>query len=191
MSVKIGIIIASNRPTRSGPKIADWFLSQVKDTKGVEFELIDLAEVNLPFLDEPNLPAMGNYKHEHTKKWGAKIAALDGFVLVTTEYNHGYPAALKNALDFLYHEWSRKPVAFVGYGALGAVAAIEQLVDVTARLGMVPLLSTTTLIIDVWAAFDEEGNFNEANLRGSKPSKLMENLVWWAETLKPARAKSA
>lgn len=187
MSVKIAVIVSSNRPTRVGGKVADWFYDQVKDTQDVEFELIDLAEVKLPYLDEPKSPMMGDYQSEHTKKWSKQIAAFDGYILITPEYNHGYNAVLKNALDTLYHEWANKPVAFVGYGVLGAAASIEQLVNVTAQLNMVPLVSKATKLIDVWAIFDEEGEFNQATLRGSKPEDLMENLVWWAKTLKAAR----
>lgn len=189
MSLKIAVIVGSNRPTRLGPKVADWFMDQVKDTPDVEFELIDLAEVNLPLLDEPLSPMMGQYSHDHTKKWAAKINKMDGFILVTAEYNHGYTAILKNALDYLHAEWAKKPVAFVGYGVLGAAAAVEQLVNVTAQLNMVPLPSSAVKVIDSWGAFDEEGNFSEGNLRGANPQKLMENLVWWARTLKAARAQ--
>lgn len=186
MSLKIGVIIGSNRPTRNGEKIAAWFMEQVKDTPEVEFQLIDLAEIDLPFLDEPNVPALGNYQKESTQKWSALIEPLDGFVLVAAEYNHGYTAVLKNALDTLYSEWAKKPVAFVGYGALGAVAAIEQLVNITAQLGMVPQPSTAVKVIQSWGAFDDEGQFDESLVHG-KIAGLVANLVWWAQVLQAAR----
>ncbi len=187
MALKIGVIIGSNRPTRLGDKVAQWFMNQVKDTPGTTFEIIDLKEVNLPYLDEPKLPSQGDYQHEHTKKWGTLLAQYDGFVLVTPEYNHGYSAPLKNALDTAYAEWARKPVAFVGYGSLGASAAIEQLVNVTAQLHMVPQPATAIKFIDAWALVNEDGSLNEANRRGSDVPKLLENLLWWTQTLKSAR----
>lgn len=186
MSIKIGVIVGSNRPNRIGLKVGKWFIDQVKDTPDVKFILIDLAEVNLPFLDEPKLPSQGDYVQEHTKAWSQIIAPLDGFVLVTAEYNHGYPANLKNAIDFLYAEWAHKPVAFVGYGSMGAASAIEQLVNVVAQLNMVPNLSTSVRIIDGRTAIAEDDSVNAANVRGN-PTRLVENLVWWAKVLKPAR----
>jgi NAD(P)H-dependent FMN reductase len=184
--IKIGVIVGSNRPNRMGRKVADWFMEQVKDTPNVEFQLIDLQEVGLPFLDEPKLPAQGDYVQEHTKRWSKIIAPLDGFVLVASEYNHGYAANLKNALDFLHAEWAKKPVAFVGYGSMGAVASIEQLVNITAQLNMVPSPSTAVKIIDAWSALDEAGNVKPEHVRG-KIDGLIDNLTWWAEALKKVR----
>lgn len=183
MSVKIGIVIASTRPTRVGKKVADWFHSQIKDSQDVELEIIDLLEENLPFLSEPESPASGNYEQESTKKWSAKISGLDGFIFVTPEYNHAYPAPLKNAIDTLFHEWNKKPAAFVGYGGLGGGRAIEQLIPVVARVGMVPLATTTFNVLNVWTAFDENGNIKDENTMGNI-EKLVENLVWWTNQLK-------
>jgi NAD(P)H-dependent FMN reductase len=189
MSLKIGVIVGSTRPVRVGRKVADWFIEQVKSIDGMEFELIDLADVKLPFLDEPKLPAQGDYVNQHTKDWSATIGAFDGFVFVTPEYNHSFPASLKNAIDSLYAEWAKKPVAFVGYGVMGATAAIEQLVNVTAQLQMVPIVSKAIKLIDGRAILDESGNVNEAVLRGSKIEDSMADLKWWAEVLKAARGK--
>lgn len=183
MSVKIGIVIASTRPTRVGKKVTDWFHSQIKDAADVEFEIIDLLEENLPFLSEPESPASGKYEQESTKKWSAKISVLDGFIFITPEYNHGYPAPLKNAIDTLFHEWNKKPAAFVGYGGLGGGRAIEQLIPVVARVGMVPLATTTFNVLNVWSAFDDAGNIKEENTMGNK-EKLVESLVWWANQVK-------
>lgn len=183
MSTKIGIIVGSTRPTRVGRTIADWLYNQVKDTPDVSFDIIDLKEVNLPFLDEPGLPSAGNYQNEHTKKWGEKIAQYDGYIFVTPEYNHGIAAPLKNAIDTIHAEWDRKPVAFVGYGALGGARAIEQLVQVTAQINMVPLPSSAINIIDVWAAIDDQGQVRPENMRG-KVDNLTDKLVWWTNVLK-------
>lgn len=186
MNIKIAVIIGSIRPNRVGDKIANWFMNQVKDIEGVEFSLIDLSSENLPFLNEPDLPANGNYQQPSTKKWAEKILQYDGFVFVVPEYNHGYAPALKNAVDTLYKEWAKKPVAFIGYGSLGGVRAVEQLVQVTTQINMVPLPSTQINIIDIWSAVNEDGDLNTNNIRGTT-EKLLDNLLWWAKMLKEAR----
>jgi NAD(P)H-dependent FMN reductase len=129
---------------------------------------------------------MGEYELEHTKKWSAVIKPLDGYVWVTPEYNHGYSAPLKNAIDTLYHEWSRKPVAFLGYGGLGGTRAIEQLITVAARIDMAPISAATLHVIDVWSAFDESGKLKPESVYGHVP-KVVDKLNWWATTLKTAR----
>src|SRR6266436_2722314 len=129
--IKIGIVIGSTRPGRKAEVVARWAFDIARKRRDAEFELVDIAEFNLPLLDEP-MPAMfGQYSHDHTRVWSAKIASLDGYVFVTPEYNHGTSAALKNAIDFLFHEWSNKAAGFVGYGGAGGVRAVENL-----RLGM-------------------------------------------------------
>lgn len=189
MSLKIGVIVGSTRPTRVGRKVADWFMGQVAATPDVEFVVLDLTEIDLPFLNEPGLPSQGDYKQESTKKWSAMIEPLDGFILVTPEYNHSMAAPLKNALDTLYNEWARKPVAFVGYGALGAARSIEQLISTVTALQMAPLNSSGKgmNIIEIWAAFDDEGNIKPEYIKSGNPEKLVDNLVWWAKALQAAR----
>lgn len=113
---KIGIIIGATREGRIGRQIAEQVLKQSSNSEQVSYDLIDLKEVNLPLLDEPYPASMGKYQHPHTLAWSSLIKSYAGFIIVTPEYNHGYPAALKNALDYLYAEWNNKPVAFVGYG---------------------------------------------------------------------------
>lgn len=186
MDLKIVVIVGSVRPNRVGLKVAEWFMGQIPKQNRASFDLIDLAEEGLPFLNEPDLPAMGNYQQPSTKKWASKITQYDGFILVTPEYNHGYSPVLKNALDTLYAEWQKKPVAFVGYGSLGASRSIEQLVQVTAQLNMVPIPSSAINVIDLWEAFDDKGNLKPEKVRGN-PDKLITNLLWWADVLKTAK----
>lgn len=188
MNIKIAVIVGSTRPNRVGRKIGDWTIEHLPSNPDVMYELIDLKEENLPFLNEPQSPSMGNYVQESTKNWAKKVAQYDGYILVTSEYNHGYAAPLKNALDTLWAEWGKKPVTFVGYGSLGGVRAIEQLGQVVSQLGMVPLTSTSTTvrILDVWAALDEKDHVKPENLRGSL-EKLADDLLWWAKTLKTPR----
>jgi NAD(P)H-dependent FMN reductase len=129
--VALRILIASTRPGRLGPTVAQWVLEQVPDT-GFEVELLDLADVALPFLDEPKEPSEGDYVHEHTRRWAETIRATEALLIVMPEYNRGYSAPLKNAIDFLYAEWEGLPVACVGYGWYGArhaKAALRQTLE--------------------------------------------------------------
>ena len=132
---RIGIVTASTRPRRIGHHIAAWVRGLAPE--GVELVDVDLRELALPLLDEPEMPSDGHYVHEHTRNWSAIVEGLDAVVFVMPEYNRGYSAGLKNAIDYLYAEWSGKPVACVGYGWSGAQyarAALRQTLD---RIGMV------------------------------------------------------
>jgi NAD(P)H-dependent FMN reductase len=132
---RIGIVTASTRPRRIGHHIAAWVRGLAPE--GVELVDVDLRELALPLLDEPEMPSDGHYVHEHTRNWAAIVEGLDAVVFVMPEYNRGYSAGLKNAIDYLYAEWSGKPVACVGYGWSGAQyarAALRQTLD---RIGMV------------------------------------------------------
>ncbi|APF41217.1 NADPH-dependent FMN reductase [Neomicrococcus aestuarii] len=130
----IRVIIASTRPVRVGPQIAEEVVRIIGENPQVNVEVTDLKELNLPFLDEPEMPALGNYVHEHTKNWSGLIKTSDAVVIVTAEYNWGYPASLKNAIDYLYSEWRKKPILLVSYGAKGGPKAAEQLRQVLGRI---------------------------------------------------------
>ena len=133
---RIGIIIGSTRPQRICKEIAQWVQTVAQDGSALAYELIDLAEVALPFLDEANMAALNRYEHDHTKRWSAIVSSFDGYVFVAPQYNWGYPAVLKNALDFLYAEWRDKPVGLVSYGTRGGGRCIEQLKIVCMGLHM-------------------------------------------------------
>lgn len=123
MSKKILVVIASTRPGRLGPAVGDWFVRAAAAAAadlGADLDVADLAEVNLPFLDEPEHPSTGIYLHEHTRAWSRRVAAADALVFVTSEYNFAMPATLKNAFDYLHAEWAWKPCLFVGYGNTSA-----------------------------------------------------------------------
>ena len=125
--LKIAVILASTRPERVGPAVADWVMEGTADREAATYTLVDLADQNLPLLDEPEPASSGTYPHEHTRAWSELVTGFDGFVFVTPEYNRGIPGALKNSLDFLYAEWNDKAAAFVGYGVVGAARAVEHL----------------------------------------------------------------
>lgn len=131
---KIAIIIGSTRPGRNGESVARWVLEHAEKRDGVEYELVDLAEWNLPHLDEPMPAAAGQYANDHTKAWAAKIAEFDGYLFVTPEYNHSTSGALKNAIDFVGSEWYNKAAGFVSYGVYGGARAVEHLRLVLSQL---------------------------------------------------------
>jgi NAD(P)H-dependent FMN reductase len=125
--LRIAIIIGSTRPGRKGEAVAQWVHEIAQRRSDAEFELVDIKDFNLPLLDEPLSPSLGQYKHEHTKAWAAKINSFDAYVFVTPEYNHATSGALKNAIDFLYKELNNKAAAFVGYGGASGTRAVENL----------------------------------------------------------------
>jgi NAD(P)H-dependent FMN reductase len=146
-SERIAIVIGSTRPTRICPGIAEWVKDAAQQESPLHYELIDLAEINLPFLDEPLKAALRQYKHEHTRARSRTISAYSGFVFVFPQYNWGYPAPLKNALDFLYYEWHDKPATSVTYGTRGGNRAAKQLHGVLEGLHMRPLADQLEIAI--------------------------------------------
>jgi NAD(P)H-dependent FMN reductase len=135
------IIVGSTRPGRVGLPVARWFDQRARAHDAFDVELVDLAQLALPLLDEPNHPRFHQYTQAHTLRWSEMVDAADAFVLVTSEYNHGYPAPLKNALDFLNREWRYKPVGFVSYGGVSAgTRAAAQLKIVVSALRMIPIV---------------------------------------------------
>jgi NAD(P)H-dependent FMN reductase len=155
---RLNIIIGSNRPGRTGDQVGAWFAAIARAHPGFDVHVADLAELDLPFLDEPTPAIDGEpYQHRHTRRWSAITAAADAFVIVTPEYNQGYPAALKNALDYLYTEWQDKPVAFVSYGMTsGGMRAVAQLKPVVSALGMVPV--NAGVVVHLRTAFTADGH---------------------------------
>ena len=133
---RVAVIIGSTRPARICPGIARWVLRAMQEESPLTYELIDLAAINLPFLDEPRKAALGEYQHEHTRAWSRLVSSYDGFIFVFPQYNWGYPAPLKNALDFLYREWAGKPVSYVTYGTRGGSKGAEQIRGVLQGLKM-------------------------------------------------------
>lgn len=167
MSKKVKVIIGSVREARAGEAVAKWFMAQIKEFEGdIHFELVDLAKVNLPLMNEPAPPMAGNeYVHQHTKDWSKAVNESDGFVFITPEYNHGYSPALKNAVDYLYNEWKGKPALMIGYGSNGASHSIRQFREVLEFVGVRPLADQVG-IDQIWDAFDEQGHIKEEKIRG-------------------------
>lgn len=185
--MKLNIIIASTRPGRVGPVIAEWFAGQVRDDLGFEVEVVDLAEVGLPFLDEPGHPSEARYLHEHTRRWSASVAGAEAFVLVMPEYNVGFSAPLKNALDFLYLEWHHKAVGFVSYGMTSAgLRAVEMLKPVLVSLKMVPVHDAVSVPLRL--RLDAAGVLRPDRVMEESAQDLLTELALLTEALAPLRA---
>lgn len=158
---RLSVIVGSNRPGSNGLPVGSWVLGRASGREPfTEVRLVDLAEIGLPFLDEPEHPSTGRYRHQHTKNWSALVDASDAFVIVLPMYNGGYGAALKNALDFLYGEWRDKPVALISYsaGASGGAPAAEMLRPVLGRLGL-RVVGATLSLPGIEERVDAEGGF--------------------------------
>jgi NAD(P)H-dependent FMN reductase len=184
------IIIGSTRPGRAGAPIAQWFASRAKDHGGFDVTVVDLAEIGLPLLDEPNHPRLRQYTRQHTKDWSAIVDAADAFVIVTPEYNYGYPASVKNAIDYLHHEWQHKPVGFVSYGGVAAgTRAVQQLKQVVTTLRMLPV--TDSVNIPFHSQFlDSDGTFHPNAVLEQAADAMLDELVRTEAALRPLRSSS-
>ena len=187
--IKIHIIIGSTRQERFSEKPAHWMYEEAKNKPGVEAELLDLRDYPLAFFNEPTPPGgmKEGYADPIAQKWVQKIAEADAFIIVTPEYNHGYPAVLKNALDYAYVQWNNKPVGFVSYGGVAGARSVEQLRQVAIELQMAPIRNAVH-IPAFWTMTDDNGNFKGDTLKDAG-QKMLDQLVWWAEALKAARER--
>ena len=154
------IIVAATRSGRKGPAVAAWFLEQARTHGKFNIELIDLADVNLPLLDEPNHPRFRKYEHEHTKRWSEIVSRADAFAFVTPEYDFSAPASLLNALQFLFVEWNYKPVGFVSYGGVsGGTRGAEMTKQTVASLKMMPMFESVAIPFFAQYIDKETGKF--------------------------------
>jgi len=183
--MRIAIIVGSTRPGRNAEVVANWVHAHAAQRTDATFELVDIAEYNLPLLDEPFPPAMGKYTKPHTLAWAAKIASFDGFVFVTPEYNHSTPAGLKNAIDFLNSEWRNKAAGFVGYGSVGGTRAVEHLRLIMGELQVADVRAQVALsLFTDWENFSK---FNPGPQHASSLSTMFDQVVAWSRALAPLR----
>ncbi len=180
--IRVAIILGSTRPGRNGEAVAHWVHDLAKKRKDAEFELVDLKDFNLPLLDEPMPPMMGQYMHDHTKAWAAKILEFDAFVFVTPEYNHGTSAALKNALDYLYKEWNNKAAAFVSYGSALGTRAVEQLRLVMGELRVADVRSQVSLAL--FTDFEDMSKFKPDALKAKDVDTMLEEVIAWGTAMR-------
>jgi NAD(P)H-dependent FMN reductase len=181
-------IIASTRPGRIGLPVANWFLERAAAHGGFELEVVDLAQLQLPLLDEPSHPRLRQYTRDHTREWSATVEAADAVVMVTSEYNYGYPAALKNAIDYLHHEWRYKPVGFVSYGGVAAgTRAVQQLKQVVTALAMMPTQASVNIPF-VQQFLGEDGAIVGNEVMLEAVPAMLDELLKFQAALAPLRA---
>ncbi|MEI7345623.1 NAD(P)H-dependent oxidoreductase [Dickeya chrysanthemi] len=185
---RIGIIIGSTREGRFGDKPAQWIHNIAKQRTDLSVELVDLRDHPLPYFAESVSPAWGPVSNEEAQRWAQKLDTFDGLIVVTPEYNHGPTAVLKNAFDYAYKEFARKPIAFVGYGGVGAARAVEQLRLVAVELQMVPVRNAVHIgmveFMGVWQQGQQFGDFPHL---AQAAGDMLDDLAWWAKALKSAR----
>lgn len=183
----LAVVVASTRPGRVGPSVADWFVARAKNHNGFAVDVVDLAEVGLPLLDEPEHPMLRRYAHQHTMAWAARVEAADAFVFVTPEYNYGLPASLKNAVDYLYWEWAYKPVGFVSYGMASAgLNAVAMLRQVVTPLKMVPVIPGVA--VPLRDRVDEQGVLHPVEWMEEAAGEMLNELVQHSAALRGLRA---
>jgi NAD(P)H-dependent FMN reductase len=187
MSLKLNVIIGSTRPGRAGPAIGKWAAEHAAKHGKFEVELVDLADFNLPLLDEPNHPRMQKYEHEHTKRWAESVASADAYLFVTPEYDYFPNAALINALQALSQEWSFKAAGVLSYGFVsGGLRAAQELRMLISNLNMMPIPATVP--IPFFPNFiDENKVFNPTDPMNQGLDAALDQLATWAAALKAAR----
>jgi NAD(P)H-dependent FMN reductase len=184
--MRIAIVTGSTRPGRNNIAVARWVLELAAKRRDASFELVDIADYELPLLDEPLAPALGRYSHAHTKRWAAKIASFDGYVFVTPEYNHGTSAALKNAIDYLYAEWNNKAAGFVGYGAVSGARAVEHLRAVMGNLMVADV--TAQVMLSLFTDFENMSVFRPHPRHEAALHSMLDQVIAWAGALKTLRS---
>jgi NAD(P)H-dependent FMN reductase len=184
--ITIAVVLASTRPGRRGAAVADWVVKHAAQRGDARFDLVDLAEIDLPALDEPLPPATGRYAHDHTRSWAETVAAYDGFLFVTPEYNHSAPGTLKNALDRVYAEWNDKAAAFVSYGFDGGVRAVEALRPVLGALQIADVSAQVALSLHT--DFTGLTEFTPAGHQAGALTTALDQLVAWSTALATLRA---
>lgn len=183
---RLAVIIASSRPGRIALPVSRWFVPVAKQHPAFEVDLVDLAELNLPFLDEPNHPRLRRYEHAHTKAWSERVDAADAFVIITPEYNYGMPAILKNAIDYLHQEWLHKPVGFVSYGGVSAgTRSVQMTKQVISAVRMFPIV--TAVSIPFVQQFIENGELVPNEVMADAAQNMLDELATMEETLRPLR----
>jgi len=185
--INLKIITSTVRPGRKGPIIAQWITGLAKKNENFHVELLDLAEINLPMMNEANHPSLKKYEHEHTKKWSAKIEEADAFIFVTAEYDYNYPAPLRNALEYLSQEWGYKAAGIVSYGGVSAgTRAVNALKADLSTFKIVPLNESVNFPFFQQNINDQ--NEFEANETSHKAAETMfQQIIRWTKGLKIIR----
>lgn len=185
---KIGILMSTTRDARFADQPAAWIRRVAQARGDFAYEVLDLRDFPLPFFNEAGSSMGAPVEDEAGQRWQRKVAEFDGFIFVTAEYNHGVPGVLKNALDFAYREWNRKPVAFVGYGSVGAARAIQELRLLASALQMMPICPAVHLQGGDFMAVWKGGKpLEEVPQLPASAARMLDDLAWWVRALKAAR----
>lgn len=185
------VLLSSTRPGRRGAAVADWLRRCAIDHGQFDVELVDLAEVALPLLDEPHHPRLQRYTREHTRQWSKSVDRADAFAIVTPEYNHSYPASLKNALDYLFVEWADKPVGLVSYGGVSAgLRSVQALKPVLLALRMVPVLEAVS-IPHVGSMIDAHGVLLADDGQDRAAGAMLDEMARLTVAMKPLHSATA
>ena len=184
--LSIAIILGSTRPGRNGEPVAEWVLEKARARTAARYEFVDLLDHPLPHIDEAVPPSAGQYAGEHTKAWAKTIAAFDGFIFVTPEYNHSTSGVLKNAIDYLYAEWNNKAAAFVSYGGLGGARAIEHLRAIASELRIAHVRQQ--LSFSLFTDFENFSTFAPGPQHEEAATTLFYELESWTTAMKAVRA---
>lgn len=187
-TLNVKVIIGSTRPNRFSEQAANWIFEKAKQRTTLAVELLDLRDYPLPFFEEPLPPGLAKdgYTHPVVTRWRDKIKEADGYIVATPEYNHGYPAVLKNALDYTYFAWAKKAISFVSWGGLGGARSVEQLRAVAIELDMAPVRAAVH-IPNFWMFLDDKGKFKSFDPYEQAGDALLDQHIWWAGALKAAR----
>lgn len=183
--IKVGIVIGSTRPGRNGEAVARWVEGIARKRSDASFELVDIRDYDLPLLDEPVPPSMGQYTKPHTRAWAAKIDSFDAYVFVTPEYNHAPSGALKNAIDYLYREWNNKAAGFVGYGSAGGARAVEQLRLIMGELQVADVRAQVSL--SLFTDFENFSIFKPGAHQKGAVQAMLDQVIAWGTALKALR----
>jgi NAD(P)H-dependent FMN reductase len=192
--LKVGLIVGSTRPNRFADTPVQWLVEGASARRDLRLTVLDLRDNRLPFFNEPASPAFtgGAYTQPEAEAWRKRIGEFDAFVATVAEYNHGPTAVLKNAFDSAFIEWHRKPIAFVGYGGVGAARAIETLRGVVIELQMAPIRHEVNIAMEAFLGILQKGrSLNEYDYLVQGRDAMFDHLVWWGEALKAARQKAA
>lgn len=187
--LKVAIIIGSTRPNRKAAEVARWVL-QIAGRRGdASFEIVDIADFNLPLLDEPLPPSMGQYGQPHTREWADRIAGYVGFVFVTPEYNHSTSGALKNAIDYLFREWNDKAAGFVGYGSTGGTRAVEHLRGIMGEIKIADVRAQVAL--SLFTDFENFTIFKPQPGQEAAVEAMLNDLIPWTRALQALRLQNS
>lgn len=188
--LNLKIIVTSTRPGRKGIVLGNWLAEFSKALPEFNVELLDLAEINLPFMNEANHPAMRKYEHQHTRDWSAKIEEADAFIFVTPEYNYSFTAAFKNAIDYLHFEWKHKPAGIFSYGGISAGTRAQQAVRLVLSSLNVMVLNEAVTIPMFTQFIDEELHFQPTEQIERTTTQMLQALAKWGKVLKAGRTEA-